>query len=541
MPLSLLSPPAGATVDSLASVATNGKPGNDSSYSPSLSADGRYVAFESSASNLVAGDTNEARDIFVRDLQTRETKRVSISSRGQQALPDCGERGCEGSHSPAISADGRYIAFVSDAPNLVAGDTNGIQDVFVHDRKTGETARVSVNSSGQEALADCAEVWWCGWAWTVQISADGRYVAFESSASNLVAGDANGYRDIFVHDRETGETRRVSESSDGTEADWNSFSPVISADGRYVAFVSSASNLVAGDANGYRDVFVHDRETGETTRVSGAFGGTMPNGYSSSPSLSADGRYVAFESTATNLVAGDGNGYGDVFVHDRRAGNTTRVSVTSEGAEADDESGLPAISADGRYVVFHTYARNLVNDYWVLAVHDRKTGKITRAASSDSDNQGIQATVSADSRYVAYSSGEVYISDRFLKRSVSADVSLAAADTPDPVTRGQELTYTFEVANQGGGQAKGATLVDVLSSGLALTSVAPSQGRCNKSHVLVCRLGNLAPGQSATVTVKAQVRADAPTVLRNTASAQAAPRDPARNNNQRGIRTHVNP
>jgi len=224
-------------------------------------------------------------------------QRVSVASDGTQ--------GNDNSWDPSISADGRYVAFFSHASNLVPGDTNGKADVFVHDRVTGQTTRVSVASDGTEGN---------GYSWFPSISADGRYVAFESIASNLVPGDTNGVSDVFVHDRLTGQTTRVSVASDGTQGHSASDHPSISADGRYVAFESFASNLVPGDTNGKRDVFVHDRLTGQTARVSVASDGTQGNGDSIYPSISADGRYVAFVSGASNLVPGDANGNIDVFI-----------------------------------------------------------------------------------------------------------------------------------------------------------------------------------------------------------------------------------
>jgi Tol biopolymer transport system component len=179
------------------------------------------------------------------------TTRVSIASDGTQANSD--------SCFLSVSADGRYVAFYSLATNLVVGDTNDVPDIFVHDRQTGETTRVSVASDGTQAS---------GSSFLPSISADGRTVAFESGATNLVPGDTNGVTDVFVHDRQTGETARVSVGSDGTQANQVSYDPSVSADGRYVAFYSEASNLVPGDTNNEWDVFRHDRETGQTTRVS---------------------------------------------------------------------------------------------------------------------------------------------------------------------------------------------------------------------------------------------------------------------------------
>jgi Tol biopolymer transport system component len=300
------------------SVATGGGQANSGSFDPSISADGRYVAFVSAATNLVSGDTNNFQDIFVHDRQTGQTTRVSVASDGTQANGH--------SYAPSISADGRYVAFASLASNLVSGDTNGAWDVFVHDRQTGETTRVSVASDGTQAIGFF-------FGSSPSISADGRYVAFDSWATNLVSGDTNDKPDVFVHDRQTGQTTRVSVSSDGTQANggpgWSGNPSSISADGRYVAFHSYADNLVSGDTNSATDIFVHDRQTGVTTRVSIASDGTQANGFSASPSISADGRYVAFMSGATNLVSGDTNNDWDVFVHGRE-GNIapTVVSIT---------------------------------------------------------------------------------------------------------------------------------------------------------------------------------------------------------------------
>jgi LPXTG-site transpeptidase (sortase) family protein len=375
------------------SVASDGTEANGLSTGRTISADGRYVAFSSAASNLVSGDTNGFRDIFVHDRQTGATTRVSVASDGTQ--------GNNSSHIPSISADGLYVAFESDASNLVSGDTNGTRDIFVHDRQTGVTTRVSVASSGTQAN---------GGSYNAAISADGRYVAFESVASNLVSGDTNGARDVFVHDRQTGTTTRVSVASSGTQGNGNSHSPAISADGRYVAFHSFSNNLVSGDTNGAIDIFVRDRQTGATTRVSVASGGTQGNSNSEYSSFSADGRYVAFESNATNLVSGDTNGIRDIFVHDRQTGVTTRVSVASGGTQANNNSNTSSISSDGRYVAFHSYASNLVsgdtNGAIDVFVHDRQTGATIRASVASDGTQGNgnsqSPAISADGLYVVF-------------------------------------------------------------------------------------------------------------------------------------------
>ena len=363
-----------------------------------MSADGRYVTFESEASNVVPGDTNHARDVFVRDLRSGTTERVSVATDGTQANSD--------SLIPAISADGRYVAFESDA-NLVPGDTNEGWDVFVRDLRSGTTRRVSVATGGTQAGDDSGD--------GPAISADGRYVAFDSEASNLVPGDrtalttcscaicgrappsGSAWPPTAPRATATASTRR----SAPTGAMWPSIGrveprprrherglgrvrarsavghhragqrghqrypgqqlqlcPAISADGRYVAFWSGASNLVPGDTNEHYDVFVRDRQLGTTDRVSVASNGTQANGDSAFPAISADGRYVTFESEASNVVPGDTNHARDVFVRDLRSGTTERVSVATDGTQANGDSLIPAISADGRYVAFDSAASN---------------------------------------------------------------------------------------------------------------------------------------------------------------------------------------
>ncbi|HET7856613.1 MAG TPA: PASTA domain-containing protein [Gaiellaceae bacterium] len=325
------------------SVDGSGGQANGQSFSPTMSADGRFVAFYSHASNLVAGDTNGADDVFVRDRTSRTTARVSVATGGTQANG--------GSYVPALSADGRFVAFLSDASNLVAGDTNRVRDVFVHDRATGTTTRVDLAPDGQEANVGSTGV---------AISGDGRFVAFASFASNLVVLDENEGSDIFVHDRAAATTERVNVYDPVTEAEGDSFRPAISADGRFVAFDSDAWNLVWGDLNIVADVFVHDRETGATTRVSVDDRGAEGNGPSLAPTLSTDGRFVAFSSDASNVVAADTNGSTDVFVHDRQSGATTRISVDSARVEANGDSSRAALSGDGRFVAFDSAATNLV-------------------------------------------------------------------------------------------------------------------------------------------------------------------------------------
>ncbi len=347
-------------VDSSGAQANNSSPTweNDSS----ISADGRYVAFTSYASNLVPGDTNNIQDIFVHDRLSGVTQRVSVDSFGIE--------GDNIDYHPAISADGRFVTFDSWSTNLVAGDTNANADVFVHDRQSGVTERVSVDSLGTQGNSPSSHP---------SISGDGRFVAFESTASNLVPGFTSGFEDVFVHDRQTGVTEIVSMSSLGLDGNGHSTHASISADGNYVAFHSHATNLANRlDVNGWRDIFVRDRQAGVTEIVSLDSFGMQANYQSLEPSISADGRYVAFDSAATNFEPWDTNGVADIFVHDRQSGVTELVSVNSLGGLANNGSYLPSISADGRSVAFQSHATNLVagdtNGLEDIFAHDRWTG-----------------------------------------------------------------------------------------------------------------------------------------------------------------------
>ncbi len=378
-----------------ASVAANGSADGYGGW-PALSADGRYVVFDSSAPNLVVGDTNATFDIFVHDRQSGDTSRVSRAFDGSEAN--------SWSNRPDISADGRFVTFYANADNLVGDDTNGRHDVFVHDRNSATTVRVSLASDGSQAN---------GHSYRPAISANGRYVAFDSLATNLVPGDSNNRQDVFVHDRQSGQTDRVSVASDGSQANHVSFQPRISADGRYVVFFSAAWNLAAGDTNGEQDVFVHDRQTGTTTRLSVASNGTQGNDRSFDPDISDDGRFVTFNSFASNLVTSDTNSRPDAFVHDLQTGQTTRVSTASDGTQGNSFSSQPRISADGRYVTFLSDASNLVggdtNGIREIFVHDRQSGSTRRVSVSPDGSQANNGAfgrpaLSADGRYVVFES-----------------------------------------------------------------------------------------------------------------------------------------
>jgi len=386
---------AGASADTTIRVSerTDGTQGNGNSVKPAIDPNGRFVVFESAASNLVVGDTNGHYDIFVHDRDTDNdgvfdepgavsTTRVSLDSNGEDANGD--------SYHPSVSSTGRYVAFESGASDLIGNDINGFEDIFVRDRDTDNdgifdepeavsTIRVSVTNNG---LANSN-------SYHPDMTDDGRFVAFESGIHD--PDDTNGVPDIYVRDRDTDvdavfdelgavSTIRVSVKTNGSQASGPSYDPAISSDdGKAVAFRSMAPDLVDGDTNtcsGYPtlgtcpDIFIRDRDTdndqifdelGEvtTTRVSVSTSGTQGNDASWSPAIGPGGFRVAFDSAASNLVDGDTNGASDVFVNDFAA-ETTRVSVDSYGNQGNAASYDPAISWDGSYIAFDSWANNLV-------------------------------------------------------------------------------------------------------------------------------------------------------------------------------------
>jgi Ca2+-binding RTX toxin-like protein len=381
------------------SVDSAGNQAIGSSSAQSISADGRFVVFESDASNLVPGDTSNKDDIFVRDTLANTTTRVSVDSAGNQ--------GNSGSGAASISADGRFVTFSSVATNLVPGDTNNKQDIFVRDTLANTTTRVSVDSAGNQANNT---------SFRSSISANGRFVVFSSEASNLVPGETNNSTDIFVRDTLANTTTRVSISSTGDGANDGSYRPSISADGRFVTFDSDASNLVPGDTNNSTDIFVRDLSTNAITLVSVGSSGEHGNANSFNSSISANGRFVAFHSRATNLVPGDTNNSRDIFVRDLLTNTTTLISVSSSGERGNGDSfnllSPGAISADGRFVVFESAATNLVpgdtNGNQDIFVRDTLANTTTRVSVNSAGNEGNSisyiTSISPNGQKVGFSS-----------------------------------------------------------------------------------------------------------------------------------------
>jgi hypothetical protein len=383
------------------SIGNDGSEGNGPiTGTAAVSADGRFIAFGSDATNLVPGDTNGHDDIFVRDRLLGTTERVSVAGDGSQANGP--------SHDPQITPDGRFVAFWGPANNLVPNDTNQRTDVFVHDRVTKTTRVASAASDG--SVGNNSSILILGMN---AISGDGRYVAFPSLASNLVPGTpmiANGNH-MYVHDMLTGENDLVSVADNGPPATQTSQTPSMSADGRYVAF-ETRSALVPQDTNGIMDVYVRDRVGERTELVSASLSGGAGNDTSWRARLSADGRYASFDSSASNLVPRDAGLTPDVFVRDLAADVTERVSVNSHGEVANEWSFRTAISADGRFVAFWSSAPNLDPDKTMVRadafVRDRLLGTTERVSIASDGTEGNNTSqlpsISRDATFVAWNS-----------------------------------------------------------------------------------------------------------------------------------------
>ena len=337
---------------SLIAVNAQGTLGSGASETPAITPDGRFISFTSYAEDLVPGNANGERDVFVKDTQTGNVVRVSD---GLGRVPGNGESG-----GATISADGKVVAFTSNSSNLVPGDTNGEYDTFVHDLDTGMTTRISVSSTGIEGNETSTVPY---------ISADGRYVAFQTYANNLGGSPTLQGSDVLIHDRLTGQTMPVVINHlTGLPDPRGGDQPTLSADGRYCAFHSPSEDLVPGDNNTHQDVFVRDMLLGVTVRASVSDTGEQANSDCRDASISADGRYVAFYSPASNLVPNDTNGVRDIFVRDLKLGTTRLVSLNNEGAQGNGWSEDAAISPDGTCVAFTSESDNLIpgvgNLFW---------------------------------------------------------------------------------------------------------------------------------------------------------------------------------
>lgn len=368
-----------------------------------INSDGRYVAFISGAGDLVAGDTNQTRDVFVRDLRTHVTVRVTVGFRGT------GNSGGVGiSEGLSISGDGRFVAFTSEVDDMLATPGAEGRDVYVHDLQTGITTFASVDFSGGPTDREVGT--------RVSISDDGRYVAFDTDAHDLTeVPETDLDHDVFVRDLVAGSTTRVTVDTAGGEPDGTSQSSSISGNGTVVTFISDAVDLVANDNNGVYDAFAHDLTTGVTERISVDLNGGDADGESNTrPMINYDGRYVVFRSAARDLVP-DGLSAPpvyDSFRRDRLAGVTRRVRIRADGDLPDDAISASSISDDGRYIAFASSATNIVpgdtNTWSDSFVRDMNSNFVVRVSMGVLGNQangnGDDPMLSGDGRYVVFRS-----------------------------------------------------------------------------------------------------------------------------------------
>ena len=377
------------------SAAPVGAPGTGDSRSASVSGDGRFVAYASASSNLVEGDTNGKQDIFLQDRAAGTTKRISLGAGGVQGDGD--------SYAPYVSFDGTYVLFTSKAKNLVSNDTNFYEDLFLYDARSDAVQRIAqyvpgsefagagssyqmsgdgryVVYAGRKESQGTCDIWLLDrrsgtvrlvakqlyiyetFRSRLSISADGRFVAFDSFSKEIVPDDAGSnysykYRDVYLYDAALNEMKKISRAPDGTTGNNYSYYPAISADGNYVAYLSKASNIISADTKPSQDVYVYARQTGTTELVSLNSAGAQPGVDAYDPSISADGRYVSFHTDGAYDETDTGRT--DVYVRDRFAGTTLRVSKTASGANADQPVDRGTLSANGGTIVFETAATDM--------------------------------------------------------------------------------------------------------------------------------------------------------------------------------------
>lgn len=373
-----------------------GAEGDSDSFRPSISADGQSVVFLSTAENLVENDTNGLQDVFLFERDSKRISRITVGYDGSEP---------NGPSSDArISSDGRFVALVSEASNLVPDDTNGTTDVFLYDVESGNIGLVSKAANGEQGDDRSLQP---------SISGNGRFVAFVSLADNLHEADDNGVSDVYVYDRDEERLELATVDDEGALANHHSKHAAISDDGRYVAFQSMATNLVDADEDDMWDIYVRDRQEAVTELISRNLEGRAGSMESQRPSISADGRYIAFESWADDLVAGDQNYYSDVFVMDRHTGGMELASMGNDGEQAGDVNGGAVISADGRFVAFSSMAGNLVsndqNQMFDVYLRDRHTHR-TQLISINLDGQAgggvsISPALTAAGTFIVFDSG----------------------------------------------------------------------------------------------------------------------------------------
>jgi hypothetical protein len=474
-----------------ASVTASAAQATGDSDQVSVSGDGRFIAFRSSASNLVAGDTNGVSDVFVRDRFTGAVERVSVS--------DAGVQGDGASAEPNISFDGRYVVFASEANNLATDvPAGGSKDVFLRDRTLGTTRTVTRGANGQASSGDCHRP---------RLSSDGRYVIFEGSATNLTAPQSSGYQ-VFRRDM-TGGTDLVSVALSGGSGSGFSWSGGISAEGRVVSFVSSSTNLVASDTNGQSDCFYRDMQTGVTRRASISSSGAQSNGNTfTGSSLSRNGRWVAFCSSASNLAPGEFAAAYDIFLHDTQQLQTFRISVNTAGIAANQSSYDPAVSDDGRFVAFQSFSSNLdvldtdrESDIFLRDRTANTTRLMSRGATFGSNDDSFVPAISADGDVVVFHSESSDLVPQDTNARVDAFARDVGSDNHTSFCNGTVALCPCANAGQGAAGCENSAL----TGGALLRAF----GRASLGADQVTLLANGLPGQTSAFFFQGQLRENA--------------------------------
>lgn len=440
---------------------------------------GRWMVFHTTQA-LVAEDANATYDVYLRDL---ETGTVTLISRTGAGI------GNRASYYASISSDGNRIAYASDATNLVADDTNSRRDIFLHDRAAGTTERLSLTSTGAQGP---------GTSTFPTINAEGTLVAFVSDGK-LVPQKTTTAVDVFLRDLAGATTTLLTPGLAGTGGNGASSAVVMSGDGRYLTFVSAATNLVTGDTNGAADVFVLDRQTSTLERVSLGTGGVQANGACANPTLSDDGRYVAWDSTANNLMAGDTNLKRDVFLRDRVAGTTLGVSLSAEGALANGDSSMPTLSRDGALLAFGSLASNLVpNDtnaasdvFWLPRANPAGIARGSQLADGTAGSGASDQAV--------WDSG----SANLVFRTAAANLA-AGASTTAPVLTSVQLTPDAPSGLAGTAGDGTATLTWAAAAGADSYEVLRDGAVVATTTGLTVTLTGLVNGETYSYTVRAR-------------------------------------
>lgn len=446
----------------LVSVGTGGEAPNESSFAPIPSYDGRYVTFISYDSNWYPeeNDPNFCRpskncqDIFVRDRTADTTIKLSLNYEGVT--------GNHNSIEPGITSDGSLVVFSSYAFNLVSGDTNGSDPIFADDgidtflyvMANGSLSRVSLKPDGSQIMGNSAGT----------LSKDGRYISFVTNAGDVMPG-ANGESNVFVVDRYTNTYEWISRGYDGAPADGESYGMVFSADGRYLTFISYASNLVeAPNFNHDHNVFLYDRQTGEMRLVSQSLDGGYPDDKSGQPVISADGSRIVFKSDASDLVPGDTNDLPDVFAYEVATGEIQRISAAYDGSQPNGLSRDPTLCDDGSVMAFTSDADNILpgdtngeKDLFFYDFERDMYGVVLNADGSWGNYRGHKAVMTGDCRGVVFATDANFLpEDDNLYRDIyyaelvwPVDISHSRQTVPFAAESGATLTYTIHLVNDG--------------------------------------------------------------------------------------------